>query len=727
MPLAALHATKMRVRNLNIYLREQRLLRQGNLSVMRGMRVGIDAMYFFRSLKGICDPLSEVANSLSPTFVGVVEDALDHLERIGIQPLFVFDGMQSKSHIFLSSQLMTLSVSEGWLAYSRGDIAGAVSKFLQSSLIFSEDLVQVLLSLLRSKGKDTVRSPYFASAQLSYFCAEGVVDAIIGSPSLMLFGVPRCVISVELARNTFEWVELKEVLARMEVSHQQLTDICLMAGTEHCLSFPTQQPFSFANCVNMIKKGPVAKHLSQLPHREGLMEYIDGYCVTKTLISYSLILDKVGVVRPLHKHAKVPIDYHKIVGTRIPQSIYHLLGQGIISPKIPFALATGEWLDDFNLTDSIELRELVQDTREYKCRALGLAVLKLDPSYQSMPIKFKGNVAFIRGHPPMKQNSITTVPNTSSTRMLSSHAIGELKNEIAAQVANRVEPEFILRWHLKLGNELFKEVPYSNAAQAVSKMFTVPIGAPKPKEKHLFHAQLWCMLLENLGYFTNQGGATAFGSVLAKTQMGLTGVLFMEMLKFGMFTGEAFEVPLDMTIAAEVIGKTRGNLPKETFEAINLISRVSCLCPARVDNTQWRGEIDYGVASYMSNVKVLRRSINYLMEGIVILMGGLPKDVEVPYILESNCFMGIVIKWLLSNHSDPRVIPTEINILDAAQNKFPNIVDMKQNLQALADYWKNISNVLQELGKIVHIQAFGTFERGIALLHSLFERIGIST
>ncbi|KAK1442819.1 hypothetical protein BgAZ_303370 [Babesia gibsoni] len=716
----------MRVRNLNIYLREQRLLRQGDMSMMRGMRVGIDTIYFFRSLKGICDPLSEVGGCIPPTFSSVVEDTLDHMERLGIQPLFVFEGMQTKTNFLLSAQLVTLSVSEGWLAYSRGDIQGAISKFMQTSLMFSEDLVQVLMNSLRSKGKDTIRCPYFAGAQLSYFCSEGMIDAIIGPPSLMLFGVPRCVISVDFNRNRFEWVELKEVLARMEITSQQLIDVCLMAGTEHCLSFPSQKPFSFSNCVDMVKQGSIAKHLSQLPHREGLLEYVDGYCVTKTLVTYPLILDKGGLVRPLHKGSKVPADYHKIVGTRIPQVIYHLLGQGVISPKIPYALATGEWIDEFNLTDSIELRELLQDTREYKCRALGLAVLRLDPSYQSRPIRFQGHVAFIRGHLPIRQGSITSVPNTCSTRVLSPESIAELSQEISTQKVTRVDPEFVLTWHLRSGNKLFKEVSVANAAQSVSKMFTIPNGATKPSEQDLYNAHLWCILLENLGYFTKQGGATAFGSVLSKAKLGLTGVLFMEMLKFGMFTGEAFELPLDITIASEVISKSRGVLPQDTYQAINLVSRVACLHTATVDSSYWKGEVEYSVSNYVTHVKVIRRSINYLIEGIVILMGGLTKGGETPYLLETNCFMAIVIKWLLTVDNDENQGPADGTILDTAQTKFPNIVDMKQNLQSFANFWTKISNLLHELAKLVHIQALGTFDKGTAMLHALFERIDVT-
>ncbi|CDR95282.1 hypothetical protein, conserved [Babesia bigemina] len=714
----------MRVRNFNIYLREQRLLRQGDLSVLRGMRVGIDAVYFFRSLKGICDPLSEVGGSLPPTFVSVVEENVEHLERLGIQPLFVFEGMQSKSHVLLSAQLMTLSVAEGWLAYARGDIQNAIGKFLQNSLIFSEDMIQLLIHLLRSKGKDTIRCPYFSAAQLSYFCAENVVDAVLGPPSLMLFGIPRCIISVDFPKDSFEWVELKEVLARLDITAPQLVDVCLLAGTEHCLSFPSQNAFSFGNCVEMIKQGPIAKHLCQLPQRDGITEYVDGYCVTKALITYPLILDKKGSVRPLQKGAKVPMDYHKLVGTRIPQAIYHLLGQGLIGPKIPFALATGEWVDDFCLNDSIELRELIQDSREYKCRALGLAVFKLDAAYQARQIRFQGHVAFIKGHPPIKQNSIAVIPNTCSTRMLSQQAMGDFCAEMARQNRDKVDVEFMLTWHLRLSSKLLKEVTPSMASEAIANMISVPSGVQRPSDLDIYNANLWCIMLDNLGYFSRMGSATAFGKVLANAGLGLTGLLFMETLKFGLFTGEEFEVPSDVVVPHEVLSKYRGSLPQDVFEVVNLVSRVACLHPATVDNGHWRGEIDYMISSYICNLKVLRRSINYLIEGSVILMGGMVSGGEAPYLYESNCFMANFVKWLLTydqEHHDGGS-----NIVAAAKSKFPSIVDVQKNLQEFADFWAKISAVVHELQKYVHIEALGTFDRGTKMLQAAFVHFGVS-
>ncbi|GFE54715.1 XPG N-terminal domain-containing protein [Babesia ovis] len=723
----------MRVRNFNVYLREQGLLRGGHLNVLRGMRVGIDAVYFFRSLKGICDPVSEVGGSLPPTFASVVEDNVAQLEKLGIQPLFVFEGMQSKSHLLLSAQLMTLSVAEGWLAYAKGDLSNAIGKFLQNSLIFSEDLIQVLIKLLKDMGKSVVRCPYLAAAQLSYFCAEGTVDAILGPPSLMLFGVPRCIVSVDFPKGAFEWVELKEVLQRLEITHSQLVDVCLLAGTEHCLSFPTQSAFSFAHCVDMIKQGPIAKHLAQVSQREALGDYVDGYCLTKALVTYPLVLDKTRKVRPLQKGAKIPMDYYKIVGTKIPQGIYHLLGQCVISPKIPVALATGEWIDDFSLTDTVELRELLQDSREYKCRALGLAVFKLDPTYQARQIRFQGHVTFIKGHPPIKQNAVAVIPNTCSTRMLSQRALAELVVEMNRQNKKTVDPEFILAWHLKLGTKMLKEVTPPMASEAIVNMFGTHTENEKHIREEIYRANFWSIMLDNLGYFARMGGATAFGKVLSNSGLGMNGILFIEMLKFGLFTGDEFEIPHDAPISSEVILKYRGNLPQDVFEVINLVSRVACLHPAIVDGGHWRGEIDYLLANYMAHIRVLKRSFNYLVEGTLILMGGLTDGVEPPYMLETNCFMAIVIKWLLVHEYETQSsgkttsgANSSTNLVELAKNKFPNISDLKANLQDFAKFWMNISALLHALQTYVHVEALEIFEKGTKMLKTSLGHFGVT-
>ncbi|PHJ18419.1 xpg n-terminal domain-containing protein [Cystoisospora suis] len=92
----------------------------------------------------------------------------------------------------------------------------------------------------------------------------------------------------------------------------------------------------------------------------------------------------------MHRPSSMPRDFHKIVGTRLPFSLYFLMSQGVLSRKLPSVLAQqGEWLDYTHpCVDSIEYRELLIDVREYRCRALALIAMRLHEAYRSRPIKF---------------------------------------------------------------------------------------------------------------------------------------------------------------------------------------------------------------------------------------------------------------------------------------------------------------------------------------------------
>ena len=43
--------------------------------------------------------------------------------------------------------------------------------------------------------------------------------------------------------------------------------------------------------------------------------------------------------------SQVPYDYAQIMGDQLPKNLYYLVLQGIISHKLPQAIAKGEWLD----------------------------------------------------------------------------------------------------------------------------------------------------------------------------------------------------------------------------------------------------------------------------------------------------------------------------------------------------------------------------------------------
>jgi len=140
-------------------------------------------------------------------------------------------------------------------------------------------------------------------------------------------------------------------------------------------------------------------------------DHMDGYCMCKVLIQSSPVLHlQENSVRPLGAsipgaHApQVPCDFKNIMGEKLPDRLYYLMLQGIISHKLPQALAKGEWMDKSQpLVDTAEFRALINDLQEYRQYALGLIARHLNAGFAKKNIVCR---AFWDLHPGRQPNGI---------------------------------------------------------------------------------------------------------------------------------------------------------------------------------------------------------------------------------------------------------------------------------------------------------------------------------
>merc|ERR550514_2419249 len=87
---------------------------------------------------------------------------------------------------------------------------------------------------------------------------------------------------------------------------------------------------------------------------------------------------------------QVPWDFGSIMGEKLPNSLYYLMVNGIISHKLPQALAKGEWTDRSQpLVDTQEFRTLLTDLTDYRQNALGLIARHLHNTFQHKRILCK--------------------------------------------------------------------------------------------------------------------------------------------------------------------------------------------------------------------------------------------------------------------------------------------------------------------------------------------------
>ena len=158
----------------------------------------------------------------------------------------------------------------------------------------------------------------------------------------------------------------------------------MLAGTEYCLTYPylnlshfqpqQQARFNFDAAVYIIKQAPLINWMQTFPTEEMKNDHVDGYCICKVLVQNSPVLHlqdhairPLGACKPGGTPPSVPVDFSSIMGQKLPPSLYYLMLSGIISHKLPQALAKGEWTDKSQpLVDTHQFRELLNDLQEYR-------------------------------------------------------------------------------------------------------------------------------------------------------------------------------------------------------------------------------------------------------------------------------------------------------------------------------------------------------------------------
>lgn len=725
----------MRVRHLQSHLADQQLIHQGRLDQLRGLRIGVDAVFWLRSIQALKDPFADALGGVPPGIFGFVDKELDAFKRHSITPLFVFQGMAPAPQHSMFISRMDQQMELAWTYLAKGQKSEAQKCFAVSTSRINSDFVYFIFHHLRHKGYDCFQAPYFAGAQLAHFAEQGLLHTVFGPPGLLLYSIPKVVIHVDFQRQTFDWVDLQCILTSWQISKDQFIDACMLAGTEYCLTYPylnlgpfqpPSQPgrFNFDAAVYIIKQAPLINWMQTFPTEEMKNDHVDGYCVCKVLIQSSPVLHmREQVIRPLSVPQNalgasgVPWDFGAIMGEKLPNHLYFLMCQGIISHKLPQALAKGEWTDKSQpLVDTSEFRSLLQDLQDYRQRALGLIAKHLHPNFQKKNIVCK---AFWEqphqqrqpGMPP--QPGMPQNPNGFQRVIQPKKRKGlrwkidnvDLYKEMARQHTERVDFRFCLNWH---AYEFMREGPlYENLGK---------FGEPQiSDDKHALSALVHFMLLEHLELIAEDGGMTVLGDVLKDTpkQLQEPCLVALEMMKFGILSGEPFECAVsDRPFPEQVQYPTAPVQPQ--VKATLLLSRVMSLVPMKLKNDMWNADVDFDLAAFHSLVRILKRTLRQLTEASLcsILLKDLSRVKYLPqgfmcaspkkedhlqtpallptFMLPRAC-MGIVTQYFLNYNGEPASFQKDLC------HRFPCCIQPVADLNNAFMFWTDLKRCVDAI------------------------------
>ncbi len=213
-------------------------------------RIAIDAfnwIYQFLSIIRQPDgtPLQDSRGHITSHLSGLYYRTLKLLEA-NIKPIYVFDGKPPDFKKQTADQRRDArkEARQEWeKALERKDLEAA-RKYAQRSTTITEDIIQDGKKLLEAMGVPFVQAPNEGEALCSVMAQKGDVHAVSSQDyDTLLFGSPRLVRNLSISGkkkrgNDYvtvnpEIVLLKEVLDRLEISHDQLVMLGILVGTDY--------------------------------------------------------------------------------------------------------------------------------------------------------------------------------------------------------------------------------------------------------------------------------------------------------------------------------------------------------------------------------------------------------------------------------------------------------------------------------------------------------------
>mmetsp|Transcript_57653 Transcript_57653/g.137121 ORF Transcript_57653/g.137121 Transcript_57653/m.137121 type:complete len:781 (+) Transcript_57653:107-2449(+) len=742
----------MRVRHLQTHLSEQQMIRRENMKMLMGSRVGIDAVYWLRSIQALKDPFADALGGVPPGIFGFVDRELEHFRKWSITPIFIFQGMVPGPQHSMFVNRMDHHMEAAWSHLARGQKNDAQKCFAVSTSRINSDFVNFIFHHLKLRGCEVLQAPYFAGAQLAHFAEHNVVTAVFGPPGLLLYGVRQVVIELDFNHQNFQWVDLDAILKKWQLTKDQFVEACLLAGTEYCLTYPflngapampQGSRFNFDAAVYMIKQAPLINWMSTFPNEEMRNDHVEGYCICKVLVRSSPVLHySDNTVKPLSSDPvtlgqplQVPGDFNGIIGEKLPNSLYFLMVCGLISNKLPQALAKGEWVDKTPpLVDSVEFRNLITDLQDYRQRALGLVARHLHSGLYRKTIVCKAFWDSSQRGGPGGTDQAVLQPRKLKRGLRWRITKESVEAEMRRQNVDKIDFRFCLRWH---ANEFEQEGQFY---KDITK-FGDPIVT---NDQGSIAAVVHFMLLEHLELIADDGGATVLGNVLKDSPRHLQEpcLIALEMMKFGCLNGDPFEAAQAERPFPEPVKYPKAPVDPRT-KAVLLLSRVMSLVPMNLANEMWNADVNFDLAAFHSLVRILKRALRQLTEAALasVLLKDLDRVKQLPlgvlcasphkedhlsnqallptFMLPRAC-MGIVCQFFLQFHGNPGEFSKEL------RDRFPCCLQPKEDLKTAMLFWEDLRRCVDEIAEPLGAGELAEdMKNASMLLESQQQRLGV--
>ncbi|KIW64249.1 hypothetical protein PV04_09196 [Phialophora macrospora] len=666
------------------------------LHMLKDAVIGVDASYYLnlRLNANNEEPLKHALGGQPFTFKRMVEEDITFLRQNGITLIFVFDGLDYVNKNLRTSQLAASRrvQDDAWHAYLNGDSKRTVTDFGKATYDV-DTTARALQKLLAENNVEYMVAPYSATAQLSYLLAleDQFIDAVMGSTECFLFGVDRVVTDFNKNDSTLGLVSRATCEGILKADKDLLRDAQILLGTSFTPTFPILEAMATTKLTGIVDAVALLKGFGNSViqlcnyHRENALvqnlKYADRYKKAIMTIRHHVVMDKTGVVAPLH-FEEAPGDVHAFVGQRLPEELFFYLSKGMLAPEIPNWLTSGEIVLSLpgGVLDSEPYRRLVIELlNPFRSEALKILAESLNYYYQSRVIKVTPWVN--------QDTSNLTIEIRYAPAMKQKLAQWKVRGAHIESVVGKGEDASLFL-------PCLRSLKDSGFAKETITKDKVEHPALRTADEVVVNAIF--RYLQVRGYVDDQHNLTTWGKALeaalevADEEYTIVGI---EMLRMGLFTGNF--------ASGDPVSKTDKDHDRKVNT--NLISKIACLSRIQHKSMGFVGPLDRQLLTFAWKITAVRTTLRDLLETILTSMflnGDANRDREdwialiqkLPFASDNGSGNGIAVKTYLDAVSEePEVteaLKTSIKQQEGKYNWFAQLRGSGTLTKSLDRAWK---------------------------------------